>query len=89
MVHAAGFWPRAEARWGDNSWAIPLFAAFCEEGAHQDMVPLQAFTPYAVFRRGDPISVEVVGRALRPWLDGVVPEGASGAARVLDALVEL
>lgn len=75
LVHAREGWNVARLSWDANGWAIPLFAAFCEEGANQDMVPRQAFTPYAVLRReDDEISVDVVGTMVRPWLDGVPPE---------------
>jgi hypothetical protein len=61
--------------WDDNGEAIPAFAAFCKEDSHQEMDGLEAFTPYAVFRRkGENIEMEIVGEMLRPWLDGVKPE---------------
>lgn len=61
--------------WDDNGEAIPAFAAFCREGAHQEMSRGEAYAPYAILRRaGDDIEVEVVGQMLRPWLDGVAPE---------------
>ncbi|MBU8894050.1 hypothetical protein KRR26_00465 [Corallococcus sp. M34] len=60
--------------WPDNREAIPLFAAFTREDCHQDMTPLESFTPYAIFRRtGTGLAIEVVGQMLRPWLDGVRP----------------
>ncbi|MCA9710085.1 MAG: hypothetical protein KDK70_29875 [Myxococcales bacterium] len=58
--------------WDENGESISLFAAFCEEGCHQDMRYLEAYAPYALFRRSDDgITVEVVGTMKRPWLDGV------------------
>ncbi|MCA9651330.1 MAG: hypothetical protein KC501_15535 [Myxococcales bacterium] len=66
--------------WDDNGEAISLFAAFCEEDCHQEMDFLEAYTPYAVFRRrGDEVVVEVVGKKQRPWLDGVMPEWMADA----------
>ncbi|AGC43840.1 hypothetical protein MYSTI_02524 [Myxococcus stipitatus DSM 14675] len=73
---AAPFWdplttPYVDA-WPDNHEAIPVFAAFTREDCHQEMSILEAYAPYALFRRaGEDLSVEVVGQMLRPWLDGV------------------
>lgn len=59
-------------RWADNSDAIPLFAAFCKEGCDQDMHIAESYAPYCIFRPDkDEIRIEVVGKMLRPWLDGV------------------
>jgi hypothetical protein len=61
--------------WEDNGDAVPLFAAYCKEGCHQDMDYLEAYTPYAIFRRKEgEIEIEVVGEMLRPWLDGMRPD---------------
>jgi hypothetical protein len=61
-------------RWDSNGKMIPLFAAYCTGGAYQDQSLLEAYRPYAVFRRdSDEVTVEVVGIARRPWLDGVPP----------------
>lgn len=61
--------------WNDNHEAIPAFAAFCKEGCHQEMDGIDAYSPYAILRRqGDDIEIEVVGKMLRPWLDGIKPE---------------
>lgn len=50
---------------------IPAFAAFCKEGCHHDMMPSESYSPYAILRRqGGEIEVEVIGKMLRPWLDG-------------------
>ncbi len=36
---------------------------------------MEAYSPYAIFRRqGDDLEIEVVGKMLRPWLDGIKPE---------------
>ncbi len=60
--------------WEVNLEAIPLFAAYCKEGCHQDMDYLQAYSPCALFRRkGEQITIEVLEKQLRPWLDGVMP----------------
>jgi hypothetical protein len=65
----------SEYYWQDNENAVATFAAYCKEGGSQDMGYLEAYTPYAVFRRqeGD-IEMEIVGTMLRPWLDGVRPD---------------
>lgn len=64
-----------EVYWLENLDAIPAFAAFCKEGSHQCMDTFEAYTPYAVLRRQeDDIDIEVVGKMLRPWLDGIKPE---------------
>ena len=60
--------------WQENGNAVPTFAAYCKEGCHQNMDYLEAYTPYAVFRRNqEEIEIEVVGDMLRPWLDGIRP----------------
>lgn len=63
--------------WDANGAAIPAFAAFCEEGAHQEMPPGEAELPYAIFRRSrdGAIAIEVVGEMIRPEQNGVPPEG--------------
>lgn len=60
----------------DNGASITLFAAFTKEGAHQEMPYGEAYLPYAVFHRapGGVVRTEVVGKMVRPWLDGVAPE---------------
>ncbi|WP_019500815.1 hypothetical protein [Pseudanabaena sp. PCC 6802] len=61
--------------WNDNGDAIAAFAAFCKEDAHQEMDGLEAYSPYAVFRRKESeIEIEIVGEMLRPWADGMRPE---------------
>lgn len=63
-----------EYGWENNGNAVSTFAAYCKEGCHQDMDISEAYTPYAVFRRKDgEIETEVVGKMLRPWLDGMRP----------------
>ncbi|VEP16961.1 conserved hypothetical protein [Hyella patelloides LEGE 07179] len=58
---------------GDDE--IAAFAAFCKEGSNQCMDYSEAYTPYAILTRTDnSIAVEIVGKMLRPWLDGVRPE---------------
>ena len=60
--------------WEEDRNAIPIFAAYCKEGCHQEMEYLDTYIPYAVFRRKDEeIEIEVVGNMLRPWLDGLRP----------------
>ncbi|GAB1543844.1 hypothetical protein NUACC21_65200 [Scytonema sp. NUACC21] len=64
-----------EMYWPDNHDAIPAFAAYCKEGCHQSMDTFEAYTPYAILRRQDnAIDIEVVGKMLRPWLDGIKPD---------------
>lgn len=61
--------------WNDNGLAIPLFAAFCREGAHQSMAFEEAYSLFAIFRKtSSGIEVENSGEMLRPWLEGVCPE---------------
>ena len=66
--------------WKENHWynydnVVPAFAAFCKEYCHQNMRISEAYTPYAMLRRkGEEIEVEIVGKMLRPWLDGIKPE---------------
>lgn len=62
--------------WDSNGTAIPLFAAFCEEGADQEQPTGLSHSPYCVFRRGQGggADVEIVGAMVRPWLDGVGPK---------------
>jgi hypothetical protein len=65
---------RQKYSWEENGNAIPIFAAYCQEGCHQEMDYLDVYTPYAVFRNNDEeIEIEVVGNMLRPWLDGLRP----------------
>ena len=61
--------------YGFISEEIAAFAAFCKEGSHQCMDYSEAYTPYALFTRTDAeIKIEIVGKMLRPWLDGIRPE---------------
>ena len=61
-----------EYSWQDNGNAVATFAAYCKEGCSQEMDYLEAYTPYAVFRRQEAgIEIEIVGTMLRPWLDGI------------------
>jgi hypothetical protein len=63
-------------RWDSNGEPISLFAAFCREDCHQEMDDGEAYSPYAIFRRRNAdVAVEIVGVMIRPWLDGVKPEG--------------
>ncbi len=89
-VEAEQLWqPDHRFGWDQNGLAIPAFAAFCKSGSDQDMTLEEAFVPYAIFRRIQPllidlpqplhtetswIEVEIVGQMLRPWLDGVNPK---------------
>jgi hypothetical protein len=61
--------------WDDNGDSIALFAAFTKESCHQNMGPLEAYSPYALFtRNAGGLRAEIVGHKLRPWLDGIHPE---------------
>jgi hypothetical protein len=64
-----------ELAWDHNGMAIPLFAAFCKEGAHQEMNSREAYSCFAIFRKtADGIDIEYAGKMLRPWLEGIRPE---------------
>lgn len=62
--------------WDSNGQAIPLFAAYCEEGADQEMPTGLSHAPYCIFRRAPNggVDVEIVGVKVRPWLEGVAPQ---------------
>ena len=61
--------------WDNTRELIPAFAAFCKEGSHQNMNYSEVYTPYAILTRTDNgIAVEIVGKMLRPWLDGIRPK---------------
>ena len=59
--------------WGSNDYCIPLFAALCEEGGHQEGDALEFYSPVAVYRRTGTAAtaVQFVGEIKRPWLEGV------------------
>lgn len=58
-----------------NELAIPLFAAFCKEGADQGLSSRENYSLFALFRRKlSGIEVEYRGEMLRPWLEGIYPE---------------
>lgn len=58
-----------------NIMAIPLFAAFCKEGADQGLSSRENYSLFALFRRKPSgIEMEYRGEMLRPWLDGMRPE---------------
>ncbi len=59
--------------WDDNGTAISAFEMFCREDCSQDMDVGEAYLPYAVLRRD--MSVEIVGRPVRPWFDLELPGG--------------
>jgi len=65
-------WPA----WNGNATAIPIFAAYCMEGGHQDSFELEFSSPCAILRRGDAdeVTIEVLENMARPWMDGVSPE---------------
>lgn len=61
--------------WDDNGIVIPIFAAFCREGCHQQMTEDEAYSLFAIFRKiPTGFEVEYCGEMIRPWLDGVYPE---------------
>ncbi|MEM9274965.1 MAG: hypothetical protein AAGA80_18670 [Cyanobacteria bacterium P01_F01_bin.143] len=54
---------------------VTAFAPFCKEGCHQDMDYGESYTNYALFTRMNTgIKIKIVGKMLRPWLDGIRPE---------------
>lgn len=62
-------------RWYGMSEEIPAFAAYAPEGAHQSMDYSEAYNPYAIlYRKDNDVEVKIVGKMLRPWLDGIRPE---------------
>jgi len=62
--------------WHHNTEAIPLFAAYCMEGGHQEGIDLEFSSPCAILRRGDgdEVTIEVLDKMARPWMEGVSPE---------------
>ena len=62
-------------RWYGMSEEIPAFAAYAPGGAHQSMDYSEAYNPYAIlYRKDNDVEVKIVGKMLRPWLDGIKPE---------------
>lgn len=61
--------------WPDNNDAIPAFACFCKEYCHQGMRTLEAYSPYALFKKinYDEISIKIIGKKVRSWIEGVMP----------------
>ncbi len=69
--------------WDDNGSAIAAFEGYCKEACHQGMELSEAYIPYAIIRRLDSpgseqsetgqgdiaVSVDIVGRPIRPHLD--------------------
>ena len=81
ILSPGNIWDETKYRFDVDYWnglrgdEIAAFAAFCKEGSHQCMAYAEAYTPYAVLRRREEeIEIEIVGKMLRPWLDGVRPE---------------
>lgn len=61
--------------WDSNGIAIPAFAAFCKAGADKNDNIEEAYSPYAIFRRQrEKVEIEIIGKKLRPWLEGMLPE---------------
>lgn len=51
--------------YGDST--VGAFETFCREGAHQSMEIAEAYTPFAIARRGATgVDIEIVGHAQRP-----------------------
>lgn len=66
--------PRHQHTWSENWLAIPLFAAWCKEGATQETEREEAYSPYCTYRKTkDGVSREI-HPMLREWLNGVTPE---------------
>jgi hypothetical protein len=65
--------------WDSNYQAIPLFAAFCPEGASPDSSLGEAHGPCCLFQRNPAnssgLEIRMVKEMARPWLEGVKPEG--------------
>lgn len=60
----------------ENDFAISLFAAFCKETTGLDPTKFENHEVFAIFRKaGDHLEVDYCGEMIRPWLDGVFPEG--------------
>lgn len=58
--------------WQDEDKGTPAFAAFCQEGSYYEILILQSYSPYAILRRqGEEIEIEVIGKMVRPRLDGI------------------
>jgi hypothetical protein len=58
--------------WDEQNEAVPLFAAFCPEGASQYDETWEHWGRVALYRRaGDQVDVLLVGEQVRPWLAGV------------------
>jgi hypothetical protein len=63
-----------EDGWNAHVEAIPLFAAYCPEGADQEDPALSCHGTVALYRRGgDQERITMVGEQVRPWLEGVRP----------------
>ena len=81
ILSPGNIWDKTAYYSSDDFWnglsadEIAAFAAFCKEDSHQCMAYAEAYTPYAILRRrNEEITVEIIGKMLRPWLDGVRPE---------------
>lgn len=58
----------------DNGISIPLFAAYCREGCHQEMDRDESYSLFAIFRKTEEgIEAEYCGEMIRPWLEGIRP----------------
>lgn len=73
-------------KWSDNWTAIPLFAAWCSEGAHQNMDDDEAYSNYCTYRKTDAGVQRELYPMIREWLNGVEPEWTNGEH---DVFVEL
>ena len=81
ILSPGNIWNQTKYQHSDDFWnglrqdEIAAFAAYCKEGSHQCMADAEACSPYAILRRrSKTIEVEIIGKMLRPWLDGVRPE---------------
>jgi len=75
--------------WSDNWMAIPLFAAWCEEGCNQGMEHDEAYSPYCTYRKTDAGVQRELYPMVRDYLDGVAPEWSDGKHNVFGELREI
>ena len=76
-------------RWSDNWIAIPLFAAWCDEGMTQEMDRDEAYSPYATYRKTDAGVQRELYPMVRDYIDGVEPEWSDGEHNVFNELRKL
>lgn len=61
--------------WDENDQIISYFAAFTAENGSQEETFAENYLPYAIFQRdGKNVKSTVVGKMVRPYLDGIPTE---------------